>query len=112
MTTHLFSCTNEGNFGFFDAKPLRRHGVGYLAYGLWASPVSDLHPAALGPVGGAGNMCFVNPDGARAMKLMFEKGRELKKQFPTDDAKYRDALVRTWSYLLGGNALRIWKFPA
>lgn len=43
---------------------LRRHGIGYLAYGLWASPVSDLHPAELGPVGGAGNMCFVNPDGA------------------------------------------------
>lgn len=39
---------------------------------------------------------FVNPDGARAMKLMFEKGRELKKQFPNDEAKYRDAF-RAWA---------------
>ena len=39
---------------------------------------------------------FVTPEGARAMKLMFEKGRELKKQFPTDDAKYRDAF-RAWA---------------
>ena len=39
---------------------------------------------------------FLTPDGARAMKLMFEKGRELKKQFPDDDAKYRDAF-RAWA---------------
>ncbi len=39
---------------------------------------------------------FVTPEGARAMKLMFEKGRELKKQFPDDDAKYRDAF-RAWA---------------
>jgi len=39
---------------------------------------------------------FVNPDGARAMKLMFEKGRELKKQFPNDDSKYREAF-RAWA---------------
>ena len=32
---------------------------------------------------------FVTPEGARAMKLMFEKGRELKRQFPDDDKKYR-----------------------
>jgi hypothetical protein len=38
--------------------------MGYLAYGLWASPVSDLHPASMGPVGGAGDMCFINPDGS------------------------------------------------
>ncbi|HEY1188402.1 MAG TPA: dipeptidase [Gemmata sp.] len=39
---------------------------------------------------------FLTPEGARAMKLMFEKGRELKKQFPDDDAKYRDAF-RAWA---------------
>ncbi len=39
---------------------------------------------------------FLTPEGARAMKLMFEKGRELRKQFPTDDAKYREAF-RAWS---------------
>ncbi len=39
---------------------------------------------------------FLTPDGARAMKLMFEKGRELKKQFPDDDAKYKDAF-RAWA---------------
>ncbi|VTR96809.1 membrane dipeptidase : Membrane dipeptidase OS=Planctomyces maris DSM 8797 GN=PM8797T_23916 PE=4 SV=1: Peptidase_M19 [Gemmata massiliana] len=39
---------------------------------------------------------FLTPEGARAMKLMFEKGRELRKQFPTDDAKYREA-YRAWS---------------
>ncbi|AWM38384.1 Membrane dipeptidase (Peptidase family M19) [Gemmata obscuriglobus] len=39
---------------------------------------------------------FLTPDGARAMQLMFEKGRELKKQFPNDDAKYREA-YRAWS---------------
>ena len=39
---------------------------------------------------------FLTPEGARAMKLMFEKGRELKKQFPKDDAKYREAF-RAWA---------------
>ncbi|MFM8274134.1 MAG: dipeptidase [Gemmata sp.] len=39
---------------------------------------------------------FLTPEGARAMRLMFEKGRELKKEFPNDDAKYRDAF-RTWA---------------
>ena len=39
---------------------------------------------------------FLTQDGARAMKLMFEKGRELKKQFPDDEAKYR-AAYREWS---------------
>lgn len=39
---------------------------------------------------------FLTPEGARAMKLMFEKGRELKKQFPDDDAKYREAF-RAWA---------------
>jgi membrane dipeptidase len=39
---------------------------------------------------------FLTPEGARAMKLMFEKGRELKKQFPNDDAKYREAF-RAWA---------------
>ncbi len=39
---------------------------------------------------------FLTPEGARAMQLMFEKGRELKKQFPDDDAKYREAF-RAWA---------------
>jgi membrane dipeptidase len=39
---------------------------------------------------------FLTPEGARAMKLMFEKGRELRKQFPNDDAKYREAF-REWA---------------
>src|SRR5205814_9383613 len=39
---------------------------------------------------------FITPEGARAMKLMFEKGRELKKLYPDDDAKYREA-VRAWA---------------
>jgi membrane dipeptidase len=39
---------------------------------------------------------FITPEGARAMKLMFEKGRELKKEFPNDDAKYREA-YRAWA---------------
>ncbi len=39
---------------------------------------------------------FLTPEGARAMKLMFEKSRELKKQFPDDEAKYRDAF-RAWA---------------
>ena len=38
---------------------------------------------------------FVTPEGARAMKKMFEKGRELKKQFPKDD-EYREA-YRAWA---------------
>jgi membrane dipeptidase len=33
---------------------------------------------------------FITPEGARAMKLMFEKGRELKKQFP-NEAEYKAA---------------------
>ena len=39
---------------------------------------------------------FITPEGARAMKLMFEKGRELKKQFPNDEAKYKEAF-RAWA---------------
>lgn len=39
---------------------------------------------------------FLTPEGARAMKLMFEKGRELKRQFPNDDAGYREA-YRAWA---------------
>ena len=38
---------------------------------------------------------FITPEGARAMKLMFEKGRELKKQFPKE-AEYREAF-RAWA---------------
>jgi membrane dipeptidase len=38
---------------------------------------------------------FVTPEGARAMKLMFEKGRELKKQYP-NEAEYREA-YRAWA---------------
>jgi len=37
---------------------------------------------------------FVTPEGARAMKKMFEMGRELKKKYP-DEAKYREA-YRAW----------------
>ncbi|QEL20081.1 dipeptidase [Limnoglobus roseus] len=36
---------------------------------------------------------FVVPEGARAMRKMFEVGRELKKKFPDDDAKYREAML-------------------
>lgn len=39
---------------------------------------------------------FVTPEGARAMQLLLEKGRELKKRFPDDDAKYREAF-RAWA---------------
>ena len=39
---------------------------------------------------------FLTPEGARAMKLMFEKDRELKKQFPDDPIKYRQA-YREWA---------------
>jgi membrane dipeptidase len=39
---------------------------------------------------------FLTPEGARAMKLIFEKGRELKKQFPDDEAKYKEAF-RAWA---------------
>jgi len=38
---------------------------------------------------------FVVPEGARAMKRMFEVSRELKAKFPDDDAKRREAL-RAW----------------
>jgi membrane dipeptidase len=37
---------------------------------------------------------FLTPEGARAMKLLLEKGRELKKQFP-DEKEYR-AAFRAW----------------
>jgi membrane dipeptidase len=39
---------------------------------------------------------FLTPEGARAMQLMFEKSRELKKQFPNDEAKYKEA-YRAWA---------------
>ncbi|HVL12663.1 MAG TPA: dipeptidase [Gemmata sp.] len=38
---------------------------------------------------------FVVPEGARAMQKMFEVSRELKKKYPEDDAKYREA-IRAW----------------
>jgi membrane dipeptidase len=39
---------------------------------------------------------FVTPEGARAMSKLFEVGRELRKKFPDDDAKFREAM-RAWS---------------
>ena len=38
---------------------------------------------------------FVVPEGARAMQKMFDVGRELKKKFPDDESKYREAM-RAW----------------
>jgi membrane dipeptidase len=38
---------------------------------------------------------FIVPEGARATQKMFEVARELKKKYPDDDAKYREA-VRAW----------------
>jgi membrane dipeptidase len=38
---------------------------------------------------------FIVPEGARAMKQMFEVSRELKKKYP-DEAKYREA-IRAWA---------------
>lgn len=38
---------------------------------------------------------FVVPEGARAMQKMFQVGREMKKKFPDDEAKYREAM-RAW----------------
>jgi membrane dipeptidase len=39
---------------------------------------------------------FVTPEGARATQKILEKARELKKQFPDDEAKYREA-YRAWA---------------
>ena len=39
---------------------------------------------------------FVTPEGARATQKMFEVARELKKKFPDDEAKYREA-YRAWT---------------
>lgn len=39
---------------------------------------------------------FVTPEGARATQKMFEVGRELKKKYPDDEAKYREAF-RAWA---------------
>jgi membrane dipeptidase len=39
---------------------------------------------------------FVTPEGARATRKMFEVGRELKKKYPDDEAKYREA-YRAWA---------------
>ncbi len=38
---------------------------------------------------------FVVPEGARAMSKMFDVGRELKKKYPDDDAKFREAM-KAW----------------
>ena len=38
---------------------------------------------------------FIVPEGARATQKMFEVSRELKKKYPDDDAKFREAL-RAW----------------
>jgi membrane dipeptidase len=38
---------------------------------------------------------FVVPEGARAMQKMFDIGRELKKKYPDDEAKYREEM-RAW----------------
>ena len=39
---------------------------------------------------------FVMPEGARALQKMFEVGRELRKKFPDDEDKYKEA-VREWN---------------
>jgi membrane dipeptidase len=39
---------------------------------------------------------FIVPEGARATQKMFEVARELKKKYPDDDGKYREAM-RAWS---------------
>src|SRR5580692_248253 len=39
---------------------------------------------------------FIVPEGARATQKMFEVARELKKKYPADDAKYREA-IRAWT---------------
>jgi membrane dipeptidase len=39
---------------------------------------------------------FVVPEGARAMKQMFDVGRELRKKYPDDDARYNEAM-RAWA---------------
>lgn len=39
---------------------------------------------------------FIVPEGARATQKMFEVSRELKKKYPDDDAKYREA-IRAWT---------------
>ena len=39
---------------------------------------------------------FVTPEGARATQKMFEFARELKKKYPDDEAKYREA-YRAWA---------------
>jgi membrane dipeptidase len=39
---------------------------------------------------------FLTPEGARATQRMFEVGRELKKKYPDDEAKYREA-YRAWA---------------
>jgi membrane dipeptidase len=38
---------------------------------------------------------FIVPEGARAMQKMFEVARDLKKKYPDDEAKYREA-IRAW----------------
>jgi len=38
---------------------------------------------------------FIVPEGARAMRRMFDVSRELKAKFPDDEAKYKEAL-RAW----------------
>jgi membrane dipeptidase len=38
---------------------------------------------------------FIVPEGARAMQKMFDVVRELKKRYPDDEAKYREAM-RAW----------------
>lgn len=43
---------------------LREHRVGFLAHALFTSPVADLHPPQLGPVGRPGYMGFISMDGA------------------------------------------------
>ena len=39
---------------------------------------------------------FLTPEGARAMRKMFDVGRELHKKYPDDDARYREAM-RAWA---------------
>jgi membrane dipeptidase len=38
---------------------------------------------------------FIVPEGARATQKMFEVARELRKRYPEDDARYREA-IRAW----------------
>ena len=48
----------------YTLAQLKKRGIGWLAYVLHHSLIADAHRLEFGPVGGPGNLAFIEADGS------------------------------------------------